>query len=42
MHWLRQAISQNLNADVLNLAKTKDSKIFTDKYIKDLDPEIKF
>ena len=41
MHWLRQAISQNLNADVLNLAKTKDSKIFTNKYIKDLDPETK-
>merc|ERR1712224_46375 len=39
---IKALIAKKPNTEILKIAKAKDSKIFTVKYIKDLDPEIKF
>ena len=42
IHWLRQAISQNLNVDVLNLAKLKIPKCLQTSKSKTLIPKSSF
>ena len=40
-HCLRAIIEKKPDSDILKLAKAKNSKIISEKYIKDLDSDIK-
>ena len=42
MHYLRTLIQKKPDLEIVNLAKAKASEIFSEKYIKELDSDIKF
>ena len=42
MHQLRTLIQKKPDLEILKLAKAKTSEIFSEKYIKELDSDIKF